>query len=315
MLILIPIRLPPLGPHGRALSVASKCIDFSAINDGRFANQAIAYLVLSEVATVLGLSICLGENEMIHFENYPNILNKTIRSSVRADNKVGHGGCGPYFQHYQLMQDLREKAVSVFSPSETIKNEAKKYNLTRDDAVIHFRLYEIDPNAPFSFAPYSYFVTILHHLRRAKLVDRVYIACEPHLVLNKIVADLMLEQNVTYLDVSLHAQIHIARSANTLIGSFGSLSFFLAFLSSASQIHLPFFSAYSKGCFWAPLSDLFIHDDERIFYHDLSRGIAIFNGSQKHVGKAAGHVLASQTPFSKNVISRKSCVWSLFPRI
>lgn len=65
--------------------------------------------------------------------------------------------------------------------------------------------------------------------------------------------------------VSAHA---FGRVADTFIGSFGTFSWLIAYLTCATRIVLPYFSDLPSGSTWVPWESLFIDDDDRVRYID-----------------------------------------------
>ena len=61
---------------------------------------------------------------------------------------------------------------------------------------------------------------------------------------------------------------YLARQAPIFIGSFGTFSWTVAYLSVARQIHLPYDPTEKAGSSWNRWNTLFIDDDDRIRYHD-----------------------------------------------
>jgi len=288
------------------------CID-TVYPGGRFGNQAVLFLVVFKVAKLLSMYLCLPDSMSLYFSEYPKILESFKNSSsVERKYKISSKllDCGPFFQHYSLLKDLRDDAKFLFTPSNASISEANKYTLSQNDVVIHYRHFEGNPDLPYSFVPFGYFDSILLHHRK-KGPGKIFVACEPHLVNeNKIVSDLIKLHNATFLNISFHAQLLVARSSNTFIGTFGSLSFFLAYLTNASVVHLPFYSNLKGGSSWFSISDMFMYDNHRILYHDLSNDFLQNQNYTFHHGKRPKEVLAKSTPFSEAFIGRKKCYMS-----
>ncbi len=88
----------------------------------------------------------------------------------------------------------------------------------------------------------------------------------------------------------------LGRVAPTFIGSFGTYSWTIAYLSEGSRIHLPYYSSEAHGTDWLPWHALFIHDDERIMYSDCGGD----GGEPVH----ARQVLAGNHAFARAVAKR-----------
>ena len=101
----------------------------------------------------------------------------------------------------------------------------------------------------------------------------------------------------TYQDSS-YGEWLFAVMAPTLIGSFGTYTWMAAFLSKGHSIHLPYISMLHDGADWCPWHDLFIQDDPRIIYHDVST-------ASSPTDEAAEAVMLRPTIFASAIRQRK----------
>lgn len=93
---------------------------------------------------------------------------------------------------------------------------------------------------------------------------------EDSLRTHSIITRLRQKYPVELMPPDLHLQMLLARQVGVFVGSLGTLSYILALTTNASETHLPYFSALREGCAWTSLNDLFIYDDQRLSYHDLT---------------------------------------------
>jgi len=110
----------------------------------------------------------------------------------------------------------------------------------------------------------------------------------------------------------------LAYRAPHFIGSQGTFSWMVAYLSQGTSVHLPFLSSTCDGAVWLPWSKLFIHDDPRIRYYALEGPLQALTPDEvyptlcplRHKAELAGkesktmQVLKGQTPFSQCVRAR-----------
>jgi hypothetical protein len=143
---------------------------------------------------------------------------------------------------------------------------------------------------------HEYFKAILSTFKYSK----VYIVAQTNMYQHQTVRELQNQVKAQlYNGGSPMDDWSLATMAPILIGSFGTFTWMAAYLSEGDKIHLPYLSNHESGSHWHPAHNLFIEDDPRIVYHDVS-------SPQKITHETAREVLARDTIFARAVKSRKN---------
>lgn len=129
--------------------------------------------------------------------------------------------------------------------------------------------------------------------------SQVFIITVPQLYSSHVVKSLIHRFSARIYAGTPSDDWSLAVNARTFIGSFGTFSWMVAFLSEGDTIHLPYISELEYGAWWVPWHDLFIHDDARIIYHDVSN-------VHKPTHETPSDVIHKNSPFAKSLKSRNN---------
>lgn len=129
--------------------------------------------------------------------------------------------------------------------------------------------------------------------------SQVFIITVPQLYSSHVVKSLIRRFSARIYAGTPSDDWSLAVNARTFIGSFGTFSWMVAFLSEGDTIHLPYISELQYGAWWVPWHDLFIHDDPRIIYHDVSN-------LHKPTHEMSSSVIRKNSTFAKSLKSRKN---------
>jgi len=164
------------------------------------------------------------------------------------------------------------------------------------DAVVHLRDPKIDIGQRSSRGwslGVDYFTSILSNMN----ADNVYIIAQPNMRRSRIVLDLITKRKAQLYQDDPLGDWSLAVMAPIFIGSFGSFSWSVAYLSEGAEIHLPYISNVEQGSYWHPAHHLFIDDDARVVYHDVA-------DEKKVTSESAADVLSRKTVFARAVLNR-----------
>jgi hypothetical protein len=187
-----------------------------------------------------------------------------------------------YKQHYPFYRHSRTPARCIL--------KVRGWELPRggpgeEVVVVHFRDGEREFAGHWAqgraFAPYRYYASALRSLGppRANTSRSIWIILEPESV-NAATPRRLVSEFGAMIDVGDASRAHaFARTADVFIGSFGSFSWIIAYLTCAPRIVLPYFSDDPGGASWVPWSSLFIDDDERVLYADVSQPQMVFEAA------------------------------------
>jgi len=271
---------------------------------GRFSNRVISLTLYFQVAQMSNATMAIAKRAEF-FSDYPNIMSNSIsfEELTDSDEKLYPFklACFPYFQNYLALKDLRGRTQFLLQPSAAVEKEIVDFGLQIEDVVIHFRFYEYDHpllggTMAQAFVPVDYFRRILQLRKQQQKQGRILIIGESHLHDNADVRILEQEFNATFLSGSLAFHFNLARNASTFIGTFGTFSWNVAYLSQGNKtIHLPYHADHVEGSSWTPHASLFIHDDHRIRYHNLA-------GPESF--QTAEEVMATDSAFANGIRNR-----------
>lgn len=171
-----------------------------------------------------------------------------------------------YGQYYRGLRHGRDFAKWLFQISpDAIQVDTK---VSSRDAVVHLRFR--DPEArghlPIINPTFAYYKDALQRAGGRQGFDRIWIACHETMWNHSIPVKLLQE----YPNARLHGGsptedmwLATANKPKAFIGSFGTFSWMMAFLTEAPVIHLPY-DKNQPDPGWVPWCELFIDDDPRI---------------------------------------------------
>jgi len=295
-------------------------------NTGRFGNFFLSFLFMHEYAYSRNLTFAVSEMGIERIkknaqDDYPNLSKSmtVVSSSYPATTATVflhdyNLSCTPYFQNYPALRYMRDRARYVFHPSDKVLKEAALINLQPNDIVIHFR-FPVEETKEKTHALFEYFETILDRERDKLKMEgaggnetsststnaRVFVLCERSAETHLTVSFLKKYYRAIILRGSLALHFYVATIAKTFIGSFGTLSWGMAFLSVGTQIHLPYYSDHPEGCSWTPQQALFIDDDARVYYHDM-----VDAKNKARVYQSAQQVMSADSLFSQGIKNRST---------
>lgn len=199
----------------------------------------------------------------------------------------------------------RQSARSLASHLFAVPRVSGDAVLGQNDVVVHFRKLETDVGAGAPdhalHPPPEYFDHVLSSLVAGGGRGAVWVVTEQVLEAHSVVVhlrtkwgcaprdrswfadarnQLLQHRNVAFIlrSGARRARVHggtpaedmaLAYRAPHFIGSQGTFSWMVAYLSQGTSVHLPFLSSTCDGAVWLPWSNLFIHDDPRIRYYAL----------------------------------------------
>uniref|UniRef100_A0A7S1DIP2 Uncharacterized protein n=1 Tax=Hemiselmis andersenii TaxID=464988 RepID=A0A7S1DIP2_HEMAN len=275
---------------------------------GRMSNGIIEYLYTRIAADTAGVGIAAIGNGLDNLKLfYPNIEYKEggERKVIPANKK-----CGPHFQSYAFFRTERCLAQCILAPTPTLLTPFM-FKLKAEDVMIHFRrpFFQFKGKNPHGIRrhtawhttpTYEYFANILESIKRKGILGRVYLVAEPHQRDDDIVVKLEEVWNATWVSGSPNQDHYLSRVSPTFIGSFGTFTWTIVYLSQAKTIHLPIVSNMTYGSTWNWWEELFIEDDPRITYHD--EVLPDWGGIGGFL--TAADVIASNTVYSRSILNR-----------
>jgi len=188
------------------------------------------------------------------------------------------------------------------------------------DVVVHFRALEVDYGATARYQEFptnDYFDAVFSTLdvSRAKAnysfaasvaaaPPVVWIVTEPALHSHEVVKHLIANYSSRIYGGTPEQDSEFAKRASTFVGSQGTFSWMIAFLSQGQRIHLPYLRDKCQGAIWLPWHELFIHDDDRIRYHALE---------SPSLSQSAAEVLQGGSEFARCVLGRtdRDAPWNI----
>ena len=282
---------------------------------GRSSNILLQYLYGRIVADSHEMGLVAIHNETLDIqEHYPNFIFKSDPSAPVGKYKLT-SNCGPHFQDYRFYRGERCLAQCLFAPS-VDGLSASTFQLNEHDVVIHYRApyFKFRGKSPHGItrenlshtAPlYSYFARILERIKKRGKLGTVWILCDMGLHGDNVVDSLKRDYDAKIHGGSHHQDHYLGRVAPIFIGSFGTFTWTQAYLSGAREIHLPYVGIMKLGSSWNWWDALFIDDDPRIFYHDIS-GDATFQSTQE--------VKEGGTKFAEGIKERDQGELNCLPR-
>lgn len=248
---------------------------------GRMANNMIQYLFARIIANRYdSLPVYSGPPLYWDIKAFPNMKynNKTICSrlncfcgSTDTCSRMTHKD--KYKQNYLFYDLHRDTALHIFQPSQEIIHSIP--HLGKHDIVIHLRGHDHHPRSDISIPHTKYFTTIIDSNLDETSDANIYLATEPFYRQNHHIIDNLRKKYGKRVIVSRGSPAQdmvLGMRASIMIGTFGTFSWMMAYLSKASRIYLVYNSARPRGSYTCPFHRLFIHNDPRIRYYDTERG-------------------------------------------
>lgn len=269
-------------PRETNLSASNRPHPFHAV-----ANRLIFYLHGRLIAAKHGWGLGGPQSLQRHAEpeitgpvldaRFPNAVSLFPRNAERmheAGEQPIACTADQFKQDYRYLRQSRDAARCILRVTDPHAPAAIGPN--DETVVIHFRDVEKEfmgsrfADIARGHTIYEYFAAALSalpppppHLRR-----RIWIMTEPDSEFAPIPQRLANDFGAQFYrgdDISSHA---MGRAADIFIGSFGTFSWIIAYLTCATRIVLPYFSDIYVGASWLPWHMLFIDDDERLRYID-----------------------------------------------
>jgi hypothetical protein len=225
---------------------------------GRMSNGIIEYFYTRIAADAAGVGIFSEGQGGEHLKSfYQNIEFEPggERRVVPANKK-----CGPHFQSYGFFRYERCLAQCVLAPTHMTLSPTI-FALQSKDAVIHFRrpFFQFKGKSPHGIRrhtawhttpTFDYFSNILDDLKKRNYLGTVYIVAEPGQREDEIVQQILEQYSAKWVAEKPAQDHYLCRVAPTFIGSFGTFSWTIAYLSQAREIHLPIVSNMTFGSTW-----------------------------------------------------------------
>ena len=237
-------------------------------------------------------------------------------------NAIAHSSdvciSSPYKQDYTYFRHSRDAVrciLSVAAPEPPLPTSHQQENV-----LLHFRNVEAEfSNNPRllhqSYAPYEYYAAALRSLPQPVRPRTVWIITEPGAETAVTVQRIVKEFGAIVFSSDSTRAHAFGRVADVFIGSFGTFSWLIAYLTCAHRVILPYYSGLAEGTTWLPWDALFIDDDDRLRYFDCSEAGAS-NASDDRVLETALEVKAKRggtTPFAASLARRDVAEKERFP--
>ena len=290
----------------------SKMIRFEF--SGRTGNNLIQYLYARLLADSHNWGIIEPfpserYNSYLKTDFFPNIRYFHIEGATTESLLDSSKGCANEFnQNYLYFQHARKFAKCISKPAPDL---LKFPEIGEKDIVIHYRDSteedddKIQRNWVDSTVPQlEYFTSIIDMLWNDTNDSTIHFLSEPRLRQNHKIIDGLSKiypKRVRVSHGSPEEDMSIGYRAPILITSSQTFSWWMAYTSSARRIFMVYRSDLPQGSNAFPGADMFIHDDPRILFHDVS----VYPVQLE----TARQVLSKNTPFADTVLNRrKNCL-------
>jgi len=235
---------------------------------GRMGNNFLQYLHGRLVADSKRWGITgppTGPNWNISF--FPNFRYHDVVGAVIVSQSET---CGEqYKQHYLLFQHARKLARCIFKPSSFLDLPL----IGPYDLVIHYRDANHEGQKDVTVPQLDFYTYIIDMLWNETGHSTIHFLSEPRYRNNHHIVDGLKKWYPTRLKVSggtPETDMAIGLRAPILIVSALTFSWNMAFMTLARRIFMIYRSDIAQGSAYYPGADMFIHDDPRIMYHDVS---------------------------------------------